>query len=756
MRQGLPAMEGLLETNVMEEVEVRRDSLGIPHIKAKSMEDLLFAQGYMQAMDRLWQMDLNRRAMAGRLSEIFGEDFIGIDIFLRSLLMHYTAKNAVSKMDPAMKDLLMHFVAGVNAYLEENSNTLSPEFLLLGYRPDPWKLEDTLGIGKYMAWELGGNMTTEIFLWAALKELPEELVLELFPTYPLDGATIIPQGMEIVREGAEDLLSLLNTISLASPGALGQDLGSNNWVVGGAMTESGSPLLANDMHLGMGIPSIWHQTRLEVPGEIALSGVIFPGVPCMIVGSNEHLSWGVTNLGPDVQDLYLERRHPENPHLFELNGVWQEAEVLREEFHVKGGDSFIEEIYITHNGPVIFDHDEPLSLRWTAHDYTQEIEAILYLSKAKDWEEFKEALNYFHAPAQNFVMADQEGNIGYRANGKIPIRAKGEGLIPAPGWDKDYQWQGYIPFEELPSLYNPIEGFISTANNRAVSSDYPYHISHEWAPPYRAASIRESLVNAKGLTAQDMKDLQYSTANLQAALLLPLLKEDLFSASWEEREAEALEILYSWGESPNDGLDKAGPAIYHTFYLKALEETFLERMGEGLYQEFLQINIVNIFDRMLQEGSLWFEEGEGRGAILQKAFQRAVQVLTERLGEELGEWKWGDLHQIHLTHYLSEAPVLGGYINDGPYPMGGSHLTVALAGYTFLDPFKVNFSAPWRYIVDLGQGHSWENLAGGSIGHPMSPHYRDQTAMWLKGEYTRVYSRGEDLEESRLLRLVPQ
>lgn len=761
-RQGLPSLEGSQSTGVSQEVKIYRDSLGIPYIQARTLEDLFFAQGYTQAMDRLWQMDLTRRVVSGRLAEIFGADFLSTDIFLRSLLMHHTARSSIPKLPPDILNLLNRFTEGVNAYLAENRGSRSPEFLLLGYEMEDWRVEDTLGIGKYMAWELGGNMMTELFLWAAYNQLPEDLALALFPTSVEEGPTIIPGKEEISRGGQEGVLSLLKQISSLCTGVPGQELGSNNWVVGGEMTASSSPLLANDMHLGMGIPSIWYQTRLEIPGELTLRGVIFPGIPGIIVGMNDHLSWGVTNVGPDVQDLYRERRHPQDPYLFQYNGTWKRAEVLTESFYVKGQEEPIEEeIIITHNGPILYQEDEIFSLRWTAHDYTQEIEAVIYFSQARDWDDFKAALEYFHVPAQNFVMADREGNIAYRANGRIPIRREGEGLIPAPGWDPDYQWQGYIPYEELPTLYNPREGFISTANNRVTPLDYPYFLSHEWAPPYRGASIQEQLLGKRDLTVEDMKALQCNTQNLQARALLPLLKEDLFSAPFNAQESQALTVLYQWGEEPMDDPEKAGPAIYHTFYQKALEETFLELMGTELYQQFLQTSVVNTFDHMLKEDSCWFHERGGRTQILQRAFQAAVVELAAELGPEIHQWQWGDLHQIYLTHQLSQIPVVGRFLNDGPYPMGGSHLTVAAAAYSFTNPYGVVTSAPWRLVTDMGDmaGNSWENLAGGVMGHPLSPHYRDQTPMWLSGEYTPIYGPMEqvrDRGEFTLLRLLPE
>ncbi len=757
--RSLPDYQGQIPGAVGADVTIYRDELGIPHISAASLDDLFYAQGYTQAQDRLWQMDLSRRAVAGRLSEIFGEDFVETDFFLRSLLMRYSAEQTRPALDPRTKEHLERFAQGVNDFIEDNSSHLPPEFLLLGYKPEKWTIVDTIGIGKYMAWDLGGNMNTELLLAALLEALPEEKALELFPVYPEEALTIVTkkdfQGPSPGGHAAAGYLDLLKLSQSLRPGIPGQELGSNNWVVDGSMTSSGKPLLANDMHLGMGLPSIWYQTRLEIPGELTLSGVIFPGVPGIIVGTNGHVAWGVTNVGPDVQDLYRERQHPENPHLFEYDGEWEEALVLEENIYVKGREEPLQkEILITRNGPIIshalmaLDEaeevpgvSEPLSLRWTAHDVTREMDAVLGFMTARSWTEFAAALENFHVPAQNFVFADLEGNIAYRANGRIPIRKKGEGLLPAPGWDPDYQWQGFIPYGELPALYNPQEGFIITANHRVVSESYPYHISHQWAPPYRAQAILEDLEGREGLTVRDMMDTQFNVVNTQARLLMPLIGEDLSEASWQGTEADALEILLRWGEDPKDEVDSPGAALYHTLYVKALEVTFQEEMGEELFELLARGPVVSPFDRMLLEGSLWFDDYPGgRSAMLQEAFRRAVADLEERLKGTPETWEWGKLHQILLSHNLSQVPLLGRLFVDGPYPLAGSHLTPAAASYRLADPFMVRSSAPWRYVADLADlsGNSWENLAGGVSGHPLSPHFKDQTRAWLEGDYTPV------------------
>ncbi len=779
-RRGLPALRGKTSAPVQSEIHVYRDSYGIPHIKAENMDDLFFAQGYTQAQDRLWQMDLSRRAAAGRLAEIFGEDFIETDYFLRSLLMRNTAEATLPRLDPETKRVLERFADGVNHYLRENLEAPSFEFLLLGYRPEPWSAADTLSIGKLMAWDLGGNMETELFLAAALHLLPEEKAMELFPVAPADGPTVISSwsggrpGAAKLQSSirAARLLETLETVTRVKHGLPSREIGSNNWVVSGTKTLSGKTLLANDMHRGMGLPSIWYQTRLEIPDTLTLSGVIFPGIPGIIVGTNGQIAWGITNVGPDVQDLYIERRHPGEKYLFAYDGQWEEAVVLEEAFYVKGREEPLRrEILITRNGPIISGLDIPgediLSLRWTAHDYTQEIDAILHFAHARDWESFRRALELFHVPAQNFVYADREGNIAYKAAGKIPVRGTGRGLIPVPGWEPAYQWKGYIPFAELPEELNPESGFIATANNQIAPDDYPYFITAEWSPPYRARKITEVLQEGTDLDIASMKDLQYNVMNLQARELMPQIMRMLeqSSRSWSSLENQALDLLRIWAEEPLDRAELVGPALYHTLYIKMLEVAFAERMGPELFKQFLAVDVTNTFDRLFldRESSAWFAGlPGGKEAVVEEAFHQAVSWLAEEQGGTPENWSWGSLHQIILEHNLNQVPLLGAWLNDGPHVMDGSRVTVAAASFSFREPFHVTNSAPWRSVIALHEEESiiWENLAGGVCGHPLSPHYRDQTPLWLNGEYLPVYQESAALIKKtprlREFRIVPQ
>lgn len=751
-RGGLPKTSGVITTDVTAPVEIFRDQYSVPHIIASTMEDLFFAQGYAQGQDRLWQMDMSRRGVGGKLSEILGEDFAETDAFTLTVGFYRAAEKNLSLMRPDTVALFDAFSAGVNAYIEDNRRQLSPEFTLLGYSPEPWTPTDTLAIGVYMSWHLGGNMEAELFYSALIEQVGLDLALVIFPDYPTYGPIIVPTPLE------EDVLSDHNIRALIKLSRLAElggrttfvpGLGSNNWVISGDLTTGQGAILANDMHLAMGLPSIWHTAHLILENEYNVSGVVFPGVPGIIVGFNEDIAWGFTNTGSDVQDLYQLELNPANPHQYLYMDEWVDAEIIIEKFWVKGESEPREiEVMISRFGPVIsnvVDLDIPLSLRWTALEGTREFDAVLEYMKAGSWEEFTGALENFMAPTQNIVYADREGNIGYRANGLIPIRRSGFGLLPVDGTTDEFEWIGYIPYAELPTLYNPPEGIIVTANHRVVDDDYPYFISASWAPPYRAMSIWRELEGKDQLTLDDMIRAQTSFYNSQAEILGPVLIRALQEADLSDVEIIALNLLENWFKEPVETTDQVGPTLYNTLYMTLLEFTFADEMGEELYERFLHNRAsTNAFDRMLLSGEAgWFNnietaEQENRDKIIAAAFTDTVAFLEDTLGGDPAGWFWGELHTITLKHNLGSVDLLSRFYNRGPYPIGGSFFTPANMSYLMTDPYDVTHSAPWRYMIDLSDHRALDALAGGSSGHPFSKHYNDQTDLWLAGEYKEM------------------
>ncbi|MBW6462997.1 MAG: penicillin acylase family protein [Firmicutes bacterium] len=753
VRGSLPETSGTIKTGVKNKVEIYRDQYSVPHIIADTMEDLFFAQGYAQAQDRLWQMDMSRRGVGGKLSEILGEDMSETDLFTLTVGFYRAAENNLTLLDPEALALLEAYAEGVNAFIADNSDRLPPEFRLIGYKPEPWKPLDSLAIAVYMSWYLGGNMQTELFHSALIEVVGTPLTSEIFPDYPDYGPIIAPGDnlakQEYTEVNVEGLIALSRIAELSGKTKYVPGLGSNNWVISGDLTPEGGAILANDMHLAMGLPSIWHQAHLIIPDRFNVTGVMFPGIPGIIVGFNENIAWGVTNTGPDVQDLYRLELNPDNTHQYRYLDQWVDAEIIREEFWVKGEDRPREiEVMITRFGPVIssvVEIETPLSLRWAALEGTKEFRAILDLMSAADWNDFTTALENFMVPAQNFVYADVNGNIGYRANGLIPIRRSGNGLLPADGTTDEFEWTGYIPWDELPTLYNPPEGIIVTANHRITDDDYPYFITTSWAPPYRAMGIWREFEGAENFTLEDIIRAQTSFYNTQAETLAPVLTRALEEATLEEAELSAAELFMEWLESPYETVDSVGATIYNCLYAQMLEKTFADEMGEELYERFLHNRASsNAFDRMLLSGeSGWFnnvstEETETRDDMIEEAFKSTVAFISSELGADQANWNWGELHTITLKHNMGSVALLARFFNRGPYPVGGSFHTPANMSYLLTEPFEATHSAPWRYMIDLSNHRAIDALAGGNSGHLLSDHYDDQTNMWLNGEYKNM------------------
>jgi penicillin G amidase len=775
VQKSLPVVEGEITVEGLHgEVSVWRDEQGVPHIEAQHEHDLYVAQGYVTAQDRLFQMDLSRRQASGKLSEVVGEATVEQDQFFRTIGLRRAAEASVDSYSPEALAVLDAYAQGVNAYVQQakENGTLPVEFSLMGYEPEMWDKVDSLTIGKFMAYDLGGNWEGQAFRYRLAQQFSEEKVLDLLPTYPEDGPTVI-QGL---KEHPVDLSTLLATAHTTE-----EMNGSNNWVISGEQTESGFPIVANDPHLGLGTPSIWYQTHLQSPA-VNVSGVIFAGVPGIIIGHNDDIAWGVTNVGPDVQQLYIEKRNPENEHEFEYMGEWEQAEVLTEEIQVKDSDPIQLDVLVTRHGPIISEYahdDQPdtaLSLRWTALDPTTELEAVLKLNQATDWEQFTEALTYFHAPAQNFVFADQEGTIAYRANGLIPIRPQDDGLLPVPGWTDEYEWEGYIPWDELPTVVNPDEGFIATANNKIVDDEYPYHISNDWAQPYRQQRILDVIGDRDVITVEAMQALQFDHINLQAEEFVPILLNELnklnklneLNELEEERstsqlraiDEESIALLKSWAEwDYEDHPQHGAPLLFHLWMQEMAHVLFEDDMDEDLYGMFRgRAQIVDQLIRRANDGNPgpWIEDKGGLTEVTLAAFQRAVDLASREQGEQPEKWAWGHFHSVPFNHPLSTMKPLHLLFNSKPVPMGGSGVTVGAASF-HPESGEVDHGAPWRMVVDLEDlTQSYQVVGPGQSGHVFSPWYDDQIEAWTTGQYHLTHTAAEAYRQDGYhLRLAP-
>lgn len=737
------------------EVTVTRDQQGVPHIKAESDADLYRAQGYTQAQDRLFQMDLSRRQASGRLAEVVGAAAVDTDKHFRTFSLRVAAEASYDGYNEEAKDVLRYFAEGVNAYIEEAiaENKLPYEFKVLGYTPEPWSEIDSLTIGKFMAYDLGGNWDSLAVRHWALNEFGEEKAKELFITYPDNASSIIEANLKQPVEVA---------------GAFQVDLlphefnGSNNWVVAGEKTASGFPLLADDPHLGLATPSIWYQMHLTSPTQ-NVGGVIFAGVPGIILGHNEDIAWGVTNVNPNVQDLYIETPNPDNPTEFLYEGEWEQAEVRDETIKVKGEEDVPYEVLVTRHGPIISDivykEEDPgalFSMQWTALEPTKELQAVLNMNKADDWDSFEKALEDFHAPTQSFVFASKDGTIAYKANGRIPIRKKGDGELPVPGDSAEYGWESYIPYDELPRVVNPEEGFVATANNQVVGEEYPYHLTTIWAQPYRYERIAEVLESRDDFTAEDMKALQMDIENLYAREFLQSLMSSVEKKDQDGKYQEILTILKDWDQV--DDIDAAAPLIFHKWMQQLPKTMFMDHFPEDVYEMMPRKG--QITDQLLRDGyagkeSVWLNEYGDIDTWVFDAFEQTIDGITDDFGKNPKKWHWGDFHQVAFPHPLASAsPILEKFLNPKKQALGGSNITVQAAA--FKEDGTVNHGAPWRFVADLEDLSTTYQIVGpGQTGHIKSKWFHSNADAWVNGEFHEAVLNGE-VKDGFELKLKPK
>ncbi len=783
-RQSLPQTDGEITLSGLDgPVDVYRDSFGIPHIYATTDHDLFMAQGYVQAQDRFWQMDFWRHQAVGRLSELLGENTLETDKYLQTLGWERVAQEELNQLDDTTLAALEAFSEGVNAYLSERSSTqMSYEYVFLpiinpNYHPAPWRPLDTLAWPKAMAWDLRGNMESELDRAMLLKTLTQEQVDFLFPEYDFENRPLIVPNPHLTGAStssetyptlAGSLFPIFNTLR-ADTAALdtwrggGFDgIGSNSWVIGGDLTDTGMPLLANDPHLGAQLPSIWYEVGLHcAPKTDAcpydLDGFAFSASPGIVIGHNDRIAWGFTNVGPDVMDLYIEKINPADPNQYEVNGEWVDMELVPVTLEVAGGDPVEMTVRYTRHGPIMTDvsltdfatdagidlpNNYALSLRWTALEPGFTYSAILGFNRAQNWEEFRRAASVFAVPAQNLVFADIEGNIGYQTPGWMPIRNEGhDGMLPVPGWTDDYEWQGYVQFEDLPFAFNPPEGYIITANNAVVGPEYPYTLSKEWDAGQRAQTIFDDIQNAPGkIDIAYIQKMHGNNRDLNAEKLVPiLLKVSLSDAKLTDARA----LLDGWDYQAH--MDSAPAALFEVFWKNLLALTFRDDLPE-FYWPWGGGDWFTIVGNMAEDPTHpWWDdkataEVEDRDLMFARAFGAAVTELEGLQGNDSAKWNWGDLHVLVHTHPVMDSfPLINSLFNRGPYPSSGGSSIVNATGWSAAreeDTYNVRNVPSMRMIVDLSnlQNSLTIHLTGES-GHPGSPHYADMTDLWRMIQY---------------------
>jgi penicillin amidase len=733
-------------------VTVAYDERGIPYIEAANESDLYFAQGYVTAKDRLFQMDLLRRTARGELSEILGTPTLEED--KRHRLYNYAglAQDLVTKSPHAVRAALEAYAHGVNAFTESlDEQSLPAEFRILQYRPQPWTPADLLLSGKLLAEALSTTWQNDLAR-ASFSDLPSEQRDALLPaTSPLDvilvGSDAAPSRKKADHQSVsshvaaccaaaatiprQDLQTILDTTrrSLERVGLYAEDLAaSNNWVVSGRRSVTGRPLLANDPHLPSSAPSIWYMMHLSAPG-LRVAGVAIPGIPGIIIGHNQRIAWGITNLRADVQDLYLEKFDKEKPHRYMTPAGWREVEVRREEIKVRksAADKTTEtvslDVLVTRHGPVVMERGEGrYALRWTALDLqSNEMESFYQINRSRNWQEFQQALRLFPGPSQNFVYADVDGHIGYYGAGRIPIRRTGSGDIPYDGATDDGEWEKFVPFEALPHLYDPPSGIIVTANNRIVGKDYPYSLSNNWVDPYRARRIADLLMAKQKLSVADFQQIQADTYSFPLALFTGEVVKTARARAGASPEWRAMLLAFEGWDGKIDAGSRVAP----------LAQTMRNAFRLHLLGHILPPNRVQEFrwpantflDRVLvQRPPEWLPpQFDSYEALLLASYREARQQLTQQLGTDESKWVWGNLGQVSFPHPLGSVPRLGAQFAIAPLPQSTGGTTTVNAGGT----------VSMRFIADL---RDWDNtrqgLALGQSGDPASPYWKDQLADW--------------------------
>ncbi|MGZ8606390.1 MAG: penicillin acylase family protein [Actinomycetota bacterium] len=750
----MPPVEGEIAAPGLEgPVEVLRDAWGIPYLSAGSLGDLWFAQGFVTASERLFQMDLALRAANGRLSELFAELTLELDRFSRVVGFHRIGAREAERWNAASRAMFTRFVDGARAWI---AGMPAPpvEYALLGVPPAlPADLGSWAAAFAYAAWGLSGNWDLELLRVHLTERLGPDAAAALLPPLPDDPPNVVAGGL------AGRLLDAL-------PRVPGQ--GSNNWVVAGSRTASGKPLLANDPHLLAQQPGAWFELHLRAPGYEA-RGVAFPFAPGVLVGLTPHHAWGITNVTGDVQDLYEERLDDARTSAA-FDDAWVPLVIHREEIAVRGGAPVAFDVRESRHGPileaeaigvgdVVFEPlDRVYALRWTASDGLLEPSALIDVAGAADFDAFREALRGISCPGQNVVYADVDGTIGYQLTGRYPVRRSGDGTVPVPGWTDEHAWDGWIAFEDLPWSQDPERGHLATANNRTHGEDYPHLVGRDFHSPFRARRIVELIEGAPGpLTVRDVASFQTDVRSLPALALLPRLSA--LDADGED-ERWALEQVRAW--DGDQRADSTAAAIYNT-WLARLAWSLLGADGDRAtfdrYHAWREAFVCAALPALLEhEPPAWADGDGGWDVRLLDALGGALAMLTERLGPDRAGWRWGALHGVRFAHPLARMPGLDAVFVAAEHELSGDEQTVLQGGFDARHGFQAVVVPSWRLVADLGDvDGSMAVLPTGQSGNPASPHWNDQAPLWIGGELrpAPVTRAAVEAAATHRLRLLP-
>jgi penicillin G amidase len=816
VRRSLPTIHGTTTVSgISAPIDIIRDADAIPHIFATTKADALFGLGYAHAQDRLWQMEFQRRIGYGRLCEIFGAAALPQDRFLRTVGFGRAAKAAWDRTPEWAKQQVNAYVSGVNAFLATHHGTALPlEFSLLRFEPEAWSGPDVIVWVKMMAWDLSANYALELLRYDLVRTVGEERMAQLMPLYATAGLSIMSPAAPSEADGphtsgglatnsthptewtlrsdqahstsAAWASALTGGVPQATDFLLGggttESLGSNNWVVDGTRTASGKPLLANDPHLGTRVPSTWYLAHISAP-DFDVIGATLPGAPAVALGRNRFIAWGATNVAADVEDLYLERLDPAGT-AAEFQGAMLPIATVPETITIRGAAPVRLLVRFTRHGPLVSDAInannqsaaarpgipkaapvEPLAFRWTAlDDDDSTLVSFLKLNEARNWTEFTDALRAFVVPSQNFVYADVDGHIGYYAPGHIPVRASGDGSRPAEGWTGAAEWTGWVPFDELPHLFDPPSHEIITANHRPAPAEYPYHLGLEWPEPYRAQRITDLLQDAAKLTSNDFARIQADTVSLHAKTLVPLFLAH--ARPHDKPQRDAVELLARW--NANASADSASQAIFEQWFYELVPAIVGDDLGPLVTKDYRsRFSFATRFlVRTLTDpaAAAWCDDVKSPAVetcddAVTTALGHAVAELTRRLGGDMGRWRWDAVHPAVFPHAGLDSLATLRPLLSRSIPNGGDWSTVNVGPIDVDRPFEQHSVPGYREIIDLSPANdSRFQTDVGQSGHPLSGHYDDFLQDWRAVKHRTMRMERSDIDRGAIgrLRLAPR
>ena len=725
-----------------ERAEVLRDGFGVPHIYAANDYDLFFLQGFVTAQDRLWQMDLYRRAAAGRLAEILGEPGLESDRFMRTLGLARAAALDRAVISASTLAVLQAYADGVNKFLEQHGDSLPVEFLILGYKPEPWSAQDSLTIAKLQLYDAAGNYTQELLRAGLVERFGLEVLPALLPDPGVSVAYDERAWNEISADLRTDGAAATSGATALSgiQGGAGEGLGSNCWAIAGTRTKSGKPIVAGDPHLPVRNPSIWFEVALSA-GDNTLIGFSIPGVPGVVIGHNDKVAWSFTYGYADTQDLFVEHQDPTDLRRFEYQNRFETATFVRESITVKGRpDPVVVDVAITKHGPVLTPvlkgQKAQLALRWSALDGTKTVDAVLAMNRARSVDDFRRASADFVGATLSACVADTSGHIAYMLIGRLPDRP-GDGRLPVAGWTGLNEWRGLLPADANPVSVDPSDGLVLNANNRPVTSPTQPGWMGEWDPGFRYAYLRSVLDQQRSADVAASSRLQ----NDYTSLPVQRFRDTIVAGRPTTALGQQVQkIVREWDGALS--VESTGAAIYESWLVQMSRIVFADKIGPTLYDDYAENGRMTfaLYQLVATTTSPWLislgdPSLSGRDALSGAALDAAAKDLATRLGNDIAKWRWGDLHTIAWEHPLSAVKPLDLLLTIGPVKRAGDGYSPNNGAYSLTKPFTVRSHASERQIVDLGDiDASVSIIPTGQSGQPFSRHWGDQTPLWASGQ----------------------